>query len=61
MQYYALCSRSRFRNVHLLLDDILVVAGEGDERCLGGPRMHRTPFHFSELYDSHFLNGNLRK
>ena len=37
MQYYALCSRSRFRNVHLLLDDIPVVAGEGDERCLGGP------------------------
>ena len=40
MQYYALCSRSRFRNVHLLLDDIAVVAAEGAERCLGGLQMH---------------------
>ena len=24
-----------YQNVHLLLDDIVVVAAEGDERCLG--------------------------
>ena len=26
-----------YQKVHLLLDDIAVVAVEGDERCLGGP------------------------
>ena len=31
---------------HLLLDDIAVVAAEGDERCLGGLRMHKTLFCF---------------
>ena len=40
MQYYAFCSR--FQKVHLLLDDIAVVAEEGDERCLGALWMHRT-------------------
>ena len=30
-----------YQKVHLLLDDIAVVAVEGDERCLGGPWMHR--------------------
>ena len=44
------------QKVHLLLDDITVVAAEGDERCLGGPRMHRTLFRFSELHNSHFLH-----
>ena len=39
-----------YQKVHLLVDDIAVVAAEGDERCLGGPRIHRTPFRFSELY-----------
>ena len=40
MQYYTLCSRSRFRNVsesYLMLDDI---AAEGDEWCSGDLRMH---------------------
>ena len=41
LHYYALCSCSRFlvmyQNVHLLLDDIAVLAVKGDERCLGGP------------------------
>ena len=32
------------------MDDIAVVAAEGDERCSGFPRMHRTPYRFSELY-----------
>ena len=31
-----------YQKVHLLLDDITVVATEGDERCLGGLRMHKT-------------------
>ena len=44
-----------YQKVHLLLDDIAVVAMESDERCLGGPRMHRTPFRFSER---HFLHGS---
>ena len=44
-----------YQQVHLLLDDIAVVAAEGDER---GPRMHRTPFRFSELHNSHFLHGS---
>ena len=61
MEYYALCSRSHFRNVNLLFDDIMVVAMEGDEKCLGGPRMHTTPFCFSELHNSHLLHGNSHK
>ena len=32
MQYYMLQS---YQKVHLLLDDIVIVATEGDERCLG--------------------------
>ena len=46
------------QKVHLLLDDITVVAAECDERCLGGPRMPRTQFRFSELHNSHFLHRN---
>ena len=46
------------QKVHLPLDDIAVVAPEGDERCLGGLQMHRTSFHFSELHKSHFLYGS---
>jgi len=36
--YYALCSCAfiMYRKVHLLLDNIMVVVVEGDERCLGG-------------------------
>ena len=36
--YYALCSCAFImcRKVHLLLDNIMVVVVEGDERCLGG-------------------------
>ena len=47
-----------YQKVHLLLDDIAVVATEGDERCLGGLQMHRTLFCFSELRNSHFLYGS---
>ena len=61
MPFVAAVAFVMYQKVRLLLDDIAVVAEEGEERCLGGPRMHRTPFHFSELYNSHFLNGNLRK
>jgi len=35
--------------------DIAVVAAEGDERCLGGLRMHRTQFRYLKLHNSHFL------
>ena len=51
MQYDALCSCSCFCNVseiHLLLDDIAVIAVESDEWCMGGPRMYRTLFRFSQ-------------
>ena len=45
-------SRSRLQKVHLLLDDIWVVAADGDE----------TPFHFLELHNSHLIPPwNLRK
>ena len=44
-----------YQKVHLLLYDFAVVAAEGDERCLGGPRMQRILFFFSELHNSHFL------
>ena len=47
-----------YQKVHLLLDEIAVVATEGDEKCLGGLRMYRTLFHFSELHNSHFLHGS---
>ena len=36
------------------------VAAEGDERCLRGPQMHRTPFRLLELRNSHFLHKNSR-
>ena len=31
-----------YQKVHLLLDDIVLVIVEGDERCLGGLRMMNT-------------------
>ena len=43
--------------VHLLLDDTAVVPAEGDERYLGGLRMHGTLFGFSEVCNSYFLQG----
>ena len=43
-----------YQNVHLLLNDIVVIA---DELCLEGTQMHRSPFCFSELHNSHFLHG----
>ena len=43
-----------YQKVHLLLYDI-AVAVKRDARCLGGPRMHRILFFFSELHNSHFL------
>ena len=58
MPFVAAVAFVMYQKVHLLLDDIVVVAVEGDEWCLAGPRMHRTPFRFSELHDSHFLHGN---
>ena len=39
-----------YQKFHLLLNDIAVVAVEGEGSCLGGPRMHRTLFRFSELH-----------
>ena len=42
-----------YQKVHLLLDDIAVVATEGDERCLGGLQMHRTSFCFSEAFQNY--------
>ena len=59
MPFVAAVTFVMYQKVHLLLDDITVIAAEGDERCLRGPRMHRTLFHFSELHNSHFLHGNL--
>ena len=41
-----------YQKVHVL-DDSEVVAAEGEEWCLWGPRMHGTPFTFSELHNSH--------
>ena len=58
MPFVAAVAFVMYQKVHLLLDNIAVVAAEGDERCLGGPRMHRTPFRFSELHNSHFLHGS---
>ena len=37
--------------VHLLLDDIVTVAAEGDEGGLGGPQTHRIPFRYSDLHN----------
>ena len=37
MPFVATVGFVMYQKVHLLLDDIEVVAGEGDERCLGGP------------------------
>ena len=34
-----------YQKVHLLLEDISVVATEDTERCLGDPWMHRTLSH----------------
>ena len=42
------------QKVHLLLDDIAVLAAEGDERCLGDPQIYRTCSVFHN-YISHFL------
>ena len=61
MLFVAAVTFVMYQKVHLLLNDIAVVAAEGDECCLGGPRMHRTPFGFSELHNSHFLHGNSHK
>ena len=47
-----------YQKVYLLLNDVVVVAMEGNEWCLGGPRVHRTLFRFSELHNSHFLHRN---
>jgi len=38
-----------YQKVHLLLDDMRIVAAEGGERCLRCPQMHRIPFRFLEL------------
>ena len=58
MPFVAIVAFIVYQKVHLLLDDITVVATEGDERCLGGPRMPRTQFRFLELHNSHFLHRN---
>ena len=52
MPFVAAVAFVMYQKVRLLLDDIAVVAAEGDERCLEGLRMHRTPFRFSELHES---------
>ena len=56
MPFVAAVTFVMYQKVCLLLDDIAVVATEGDERYLGGPQLHRTPFRFSELHNSHFLH-----
>ena len=61
MPFVAVVAFVMYRKVHLLLDDIVVVAAEGDKRCLQGPQMHRTPFRFSELHNNHFLHRNSHK
>ena len=62
MPFVAAVAFVMYQKVHLLLNDIaVIVTVEGDERCLGGPQMHRTLFRFSELHNSHFLHGNSRK
>ena len=39
MPFVAVVAFVMYKKVHLLLDDIVVVATEGDERCLRGPQM----------------------
>ena len=58
MRFVATVAFVMYQKVHLLLNDIVVIATEGDEWYLGGPQMHRTLFCFSELHNSHFLHGN---
>ena len=58
MPFVATVAYVKLCKVYLLLDDIAVVAVKGDEKCLGGPRMHRTRFRFSKLHNSHFLHGS---
>ena len=53
MPFVAAVAFVMYHKVHLLLDDIAVVAAEDDERCFGGLQIHRTPFRFSELHNSH--------
>ena len=64
MAFVAAVAFVMYQKVHLLLDDTLEVAAEGDERYLRGPQMHRqmhrTPFRFIELRNSHFLHENSR-
>ena len=52
MPFVAAVAVVMYQKVHLLLVDITVVVTEGDERCMEGPQMHRTPFHFAELHYS---------
>ena len=56
MPFVAAVAFLMYQKVCLLLDDIAVVAAEGDERYLEGPQMHRTLFRFSEVHNSHFLH-----
>ena len=58
MPFVAAVAFLMYQKVRLLLDDIAVVAAEGDERYLEGPQMHRTLFRFSEVHNSHFLHGS---
>jgi len=58
MTFVAAVAFVMYHKVHLLLDDIAVVAAEDDERCFGGLQIHRTPFRFSQLHNSHYLHGN---
>ena len=46
MSFVAAVTFVMYHKVHLLLDDIVVVAAESDEWCLRSPQMHRTLFHF---------------
>ena len=46
MLFVAAVTFAMYQKVHLLLDDIVVVAVEGAERCLWGPQIHRTSFCF---------------
>ena len=62
MQYYALCIHSCFvmyQKVYLLLDDITVVAAEGDERCLGVHECIELSFAFQNyMHNSYLLHKN---
>ena len=61
MHFVAAVAFVLYQKAHLLLDDIAVVAVEGDESCLGGSRIQRTLFYFSELHNSHFVHGSSHK